>query len=440
MNLTLLVENNPKIESFYRLNLSTWLGLETLTQKNGEAATQYLGTQSAKINLIIVRYKIAKEQTAAILSAYVKQKDLKIPIIVIGPGEVPDVLCVVNSLDLKLMIKTAAVALNITAKDMSSKSVPDFFPIPLSYFNSIKRSVCPIYAQNVEDPQNYHLQIEKLKDFDPDMVHTLTQAAVKFLYVDKMDRLSFVSNLTAELISELKMDDLSEDENVTAIDMSMELLSKKLLTLGINEETVALAKKNIAAITLTAKKSNKLSKLLDRLLNNKASYLYKHTQILTYVCFHIIHNIDWGSPEQEEKISFIAFFHDIALENDTQCQIHSTVELKNSLLTKEDKDLVEKHAQIAAEYITKFPHAPMGADQIIRQHHGQLHGLGFSDHYGSNISPMAMVFLVAEEFTRVLMNQKNGNLNRDEILAEVKKEFTSNRFMKIIEKLENITL
>jgi response regulator RpfG family c-di-GMP phosphodiesterase len=440
LNLTLLVENNPKIESFYKLNLSTWLGLETLTQKNGEAAVQYLSTQSAKINLIIVRYNIGKEQTAAIISAFVKKKALNIPIIVIGPGEVPDVLCVVNSLDLKLMIKTAAVALNITAKEMSSKTVPDFFPIPLIYFNSIKRSVCPIYAQNVDDPQKYHLQIDKLMEFDEEMLFNLTQEKVMFLYVDKMDRLNFVSNVTAELISELKVDDLSEDENISAVDMSMELLSKKLLRLGINEETVNLAKKNIAAIALTAKKSNNLSKLLGRLLNNKASYLYKHTQILTYVCFHIIHNIDWGSPEQEEKISFIAFFHDIALENDVQCQIHTTVQLKNSLLTKEDKELVEKHAQIAAEYITKFPHAPMGADQIIRQHHGQLHGLGFSDHYGANISPMAMVFIVAEEFTRIIMDQKNENINRDSIIDKLKKEFTSNRFLKIIEKLESITL
>ena len=38
------------------------------------------------------------------------------------------------------------------------------------------------------------------------------------------------------------------------------------------------------------------------------SYLFKHTQILTYVCLHIIKHIDWGNAEQEDKISFIAFF------------------------------------------------------------------------------------------------------------------------------------
>lgn len=64
MNLTLLVENNPKIESFYMLNLSTWLGLETISKNKGEFAVKYLETNADKLRLIIVRSQIGKEQTA----------------------------------------------------------------------------------------------------------------------------------------------------------------------------------------------------------------------------------------------------------------------------------------------------------------------------------------------------------------------------------------
>lgn len=440
MNLTLLVENNPKIESFYKLNLSTWLGLETITQKKGELALQYLETQSENVQLIIVRSRIEKEQTAKLLIEYLKLKGLSIPLIVIGPGDFPDAACIPNSMDLKLLIKTAAATLNITAKEMGSKVVPDYFPIPITYFHAIKRSVCPIYCRNSEDAQKYYLKIDKLKDFDSALITTLEQEGVDHLFVDKMDRLNFVSNITSELMSTLQFEELSDDEQVSAIDKSVELLSKKLLTIGITEETIELAKKNMAAIRATARRSTKLSSLLDRLLSNKSSYLYKHTQILTYICLHIMHNTDWGNPDQEEKISFIAFFHDIALETDAQCQISSMNELRRSTLTPEAKTLVEKHAQLAAEYVAKFPHAPMGSDQIIRQHHGQLHGLGFSDHYGANMSPMAMVFIVAEEFTRIIMKQETGMMNREEMLREVKEGFTTNRFLKIVEKLETITL
>jgi HD-GYP domain-containing protein (c-di-GMP phosphodiesterase class II) len=440
LKLTLLVENNPRIESFYKLNLTTWLGLETIIEPKAESAMQYIESHHEQVQLIIVRYKIQKELTAQILINFLKEKGLNIPFIVIGPGEVPDVPCVANSLDLKLLIKMAASALNITAKEMSSKVVPEYFPIPIQYFQSIKRSVCPVYFKGAGEGHNYHLKVDKLIDFDADFNASLLREGENFLYVDKMDRLDFVNNVTSELMSALEVEEISEDEMITALDKSIELLSKKLLTIGIKEETIVLAKKNIAIITANAKRSTKLSKLLDRLLSNKTSYLYKHTQILTYIGLHIIHNIDWGNADQEEKICFIAFFHDIALETDEQGKISSNSELKKSKLSEEKRILVEKHAQLAAEYVAKFPHAPMGSDQIIRQHHGQLHGLGFSDHYGANISPMAMVFIVAEEFTRLILEQDSLVLDRDALIEQMKTTFTTNRFQKIVQKLETITL
>lgn len=438
LSLTLLVENNPKIESFYVLNLSTWLGLETITKKKGEFAVKYLETDAEKISLIIVRSRIEKEQTAKLLLEYLKLKGLNIPLIVIGAGDFSPAPQVINSLDFKAVIKHAAVALKITAQDMSKKVVPDYFPIPITYFHAIKRSVCPVFAQDFDNPHNYQAVIEKMKDIAPPEINSMIEKGVMYLYVNKLERLDFVSNVTAELISTLKNEELEEDEQISATDKGIELLSKKLLTIGITEETIGLARKNMESVRNNVKKNPKLARLLDKLLSNKTSYLYKHTQILTYVALHIVRNIDWGTPEQEDKISFIAFFHDIALESDLQCQIKSTAELKRSSLTSEERTLVEKHAQIAAELVSKFPHAPMGTDQIIRQHHGQLNGVGFSDHYGANVSPMSVVFIVAEEFTRIIMNRESGPFDREEMLRELKEEFPTSRFAKIIEKLQTV--
>lgn len=439
MSLTLLVENNPKIESFYSLNLATWLGLETVTKKKGEFALKYLEADHAKVKLIIVRSRIEKEQTARLLVEYMKKKGISIPLIVIGPGEFAPLPQIPNSLDLKLLIKTAAQALNITAKEMMSKVVPDYFPIPILFFNVLRRSVCPVYSRDIDNPKKYHLRINKLQDFDSSVITRLVEEGVDYLYVDKMDRLEFVNNVTSELITMLEGEELSEDEQVSAVDKGIELLSKKLLTIGVTEETINLAKKNMDSIRGSVKKHPKLAKLIDRLLSNKTSYLYKHTQILTYISLHIIRNIDWGTPEQEDKISFIAFFHDIALENDTQCMIKTTAELKRAGFSTEEKTLVERHAQIAAEFVAKFPHAPMGADQIIRQHHGQLNGVGFSEHYGANISPMAVVFIVAEEFTRIIMKRETGPFDRNEMLRELKEEFPTSRFNKVLDLLQTIT-
>ena len=109
-----------------------------------------------------------------------------------------------------------------------------------------------------------------------------------YLHKDKMDRLEFVNNITPELMAHLKSEELSKDEQISASDKSIELLSKKLAHFGVTPETIELANKSVAHIRKNVKSHPKLSLLMDRFLQNKTSDLFKHTQILTYVSLHII--------------------------------------------------------------------------------------------------------------------------------------------------------
>jgi F0F1-type ATP synthase delta subunit len=90
-------------------------------------------------------------------------------------------------------------------------------------------------------------------------------------------------------MTELQALDLSADEQLTAAERSVELLTQKLLSIGPIEEIIKLAKKNLDTLKQSVKTNPKLAKLLEHLSSN-----------------------------QEEKIMFIAFFHDLALSDDTQ--------------------------------------------------------------------------------------------------------------------------
>lgn len=442
LSLTLLVENNPRIESFYTLNLLTWLGLETVPRKKTLEAMGLLDTEGAKFKLIIVRSVIDKEDTAGLIIELLKKKNLNIPVIIVGPSRQMEgaFAQIQNSMQLKPLIQASAKALGITAKEMVEKVVPDFFPIPIVFFMQLKRSVCNVYIQGLSDPNKYDLHFEKNKDWEETFIKDIIKQGIGTLYVDKMDRLEFVNNLTSEYMTVLKDSDLSEDEKITVTEKGVELLSKKLRTIGITEETIVLAKKSIDSMKKNVKATPKLSLLLQRMLKNQSGYLFKHTQLVTYVALHIVKHIDWGNAEQEEKMGFIAFFHDIALETDAQAQIHSTLELKKANLSLPERMVVEKHAQVAAELVHKYPHSPMGSDQIIRQHHGMLNGVGFSEHYGGNISPAAIVFIVAEEFTRIILRREGQELNQKEMMQELKAEFPTGRFQKVLALIETLTL
>jgi len=435
------VEPNPQIESLYMLNLSTWLGLEIVGKKRAEFAINYIN-EGKEVKLIIVRNTIGKEASANTLIDFVQQNQLNIPIIVIGNSSHPlkdgHQAHIKNSLELKPLIQACAKTLQITAQEMSQKVVPDFFPIPILYFKEIKRSVCPVYSQDFET-EEYIQRCEANVDFDPTFISQLIEEGVSHLYIKKRERLQFVSNVTAELMNELNEEEVSSEENLSITSQAVKLLGSKLTTIGVTEETIELANKNLARLKKTTAAHPKLAKLLENMINNKSGYLFKHTQILTYVCLHIIKNIDWGSPEQEEKICFISLFHDIVLENDEMAQIHSTQELRSAKLNTQERMLVERHAQMSAELVAKFPHSPMGADQIIRQHHGMLNGIGFSEHFGANVSPVSIVFIVAEEFTRIILKRETGPFDIQEMISELKQVFPTSRFQKVITLLESIT-
>ena len=431
--LTLLVENNPKIIEIYLLNLATYVGLEIMVAKSLAEAQKKLAEHP--IELVVTRARLGQDEVAQPLVETLRREGRSMPVFVIGHGLHPRQIqgLAPNGLDVKSVVRGAAQALGITAQQMAQRPVQDFFAIPVRYFSWVSQPVCDVYRKDARGV--FQLLI---KAHEPLQSHHLTLD--DFLFVGKLDRLQAVNQITAELVARLEDKDLNPDEVIAAASSNQQLLTHKLLSLGLTEETIALAQKSMVSMTRQVKHYPKLGLLLQRMLANKTSLLYRHTQIVTYVSLHIVRHIDWGTPEQEEKIAFISFFHDIALENDEQALIHGREEFRTASFDTRERSLVERHAQLAAELVLKYPHAPMGADQIIRQHHGMLNGVGFSDHFGANLSPMAIVFVVAEEFTRILLRRESGPFDVKELLRELRLGFPTARFQKIIDLLEGLSV
>lgn len=438
MKLILLVENNAQLNQFYKLNLQTWVGVKLVESQSAEDACQLMD-QNPNISLVITKARIGKEQTAEIINKYISFNRPEISQIVIGASslDASNATHLPTGLDIKPLVQTTAKLLDVTAKDMAELQVPQYYSIPISYFEFLKRTVTDVYIK--DESGSFQLALTEYDDFAEGLIDSYIKNQTEYLFVNKQDRLKFVSNVTQELVAKIDLNDLDDNEQIQAAESNQSLLQQKLIRLGITEETVSLAQKNLKSVMNNVKKFPRLKKLMAKLLANKASYLFKHIQILTFIGTEIMGHIDWGNDEQKEKIAFIAFFHDIVLENDEQALIRSNQELKRANMDQSQKDLVNKHAQMAAELISKYPHAPMGVDTIIRQHHGINHGLGFSDTYGGNLSPMAVVFIIAEEFTGEILKSDN-KLDIPAIITNLREKYTTQRFKKIIDAFEKVPL
>ena len=441
MKQVLLVEPNTELESIYSLNLRTYLGVEVLTKKRAEFALKLEKSFYQSLSLIILRYKIGPEASFEIIQNFLQNEGLRIPLLVIGENAQDEdkMIFVQNPLDLKKILKSSGLLLNVTAQDMVKFVVPDFFSIPINYFSHLESSAVDVYEEDLNAQDSYKLKIRALESFDSKIIKSYISAGVVELFVNKLDRLKFVDGVTNEALSRLNPKDLEEDDRIIQVEASQSDLRTKLETMGITDEVVELAQKTIKNLTATAQRYPRLGNLMRRMLTNKSGYLYKHTQIITYVGQHILQHIDWGTSEQKEKFAFIALFHDITLRNDAQSMIKSEKELKLSKMPEDQKEHVRKHAQLSAAIVSRYPRAPMGADQIIRQHHGTLNGVGFAETFGANISPLSIIFIIAEDFTDALI-ENEGKINIERILEDMRSRYTTQRFIKLINLLEKIAL
>jgi len=129
-------------------------------------------------------------------------------------------------------------------------------------------------------------------------------------------------------------------------DVTMNIVREKigLDFKGFSPEMLELASATIESLTTVVEQAPRLKKLLSMLLNNQSSFLYKHSQMITFLCFHAIDNMECGSEEQKIKMAFISSFHNIALTRDELGSIESEEQLKDAEISKEDKDRVSKHA------------------------------------------------------------------------------------------------
>ena len=97
---------------------------------------------------------------------------------------------------------------------------------------------------------------------------------------------------------------------------------------------------------------------------------------------------------------------------------------------------------MAADALIDYPRLPMGADQIILQHHGMTNGQGFAVNFKDDISPLAKVMIIAEGFTEELLRTLEGTteekLTKKEIIKALHVKFPRHTYKKIIETLSEL--
>jgi len=450
MSQAILISNNEVINHLYEVNLRAYVATNVTIKKSFESAVKLI-EQSPNIDVVICFGEVNKSKDViGAFQNYLSDKDLSIPLIILGETKktYKNSITIKNKYDIKRLLQSLAKILEVSAKEMSQYSVPDFFPIPIKLLSSIETSHCDIFYRSQKENFDYeYFKIIETDTMVGDSLKRYIDEGVAHLYIDADERLRFINKASGVIVSELERDDLSSEERVEITAQGMGIVAEQMFEdEAVSEEIAQISMACVQSITQVVKSVPKLKGLLAMLLENQSDIVYKHSILATYVASNLIKNISWGSAEQISKVSFALFFHDLFLIPIFKKYPDAISEedlLFRDDITEEDKQVVLDHARLAGQMVKTFPRCPMGADMIITQHHGMTSGQGFAINFKDDVSPLSKIMIIAEDITMYILiklqaGDKKNLINKEEMIERLSEKYRNHTYRKIIEALRLI--
>ncbi len=450
MSQVILISDNEVINNLYEVNLRAYVATNVTIKKSLDEAIELIKL-SPNIDAVICFRELNKNDNAIEnFHKFLFEYTFTIPVVVLGEPNKPLANSIVlnNKYDIKGLLQAMAKILEISAKDMATKEVPKYFPIPIKLIAELEKSHCDVFYRSKRE--DFDFEYFKIIEKDADLGNSLKKylsEGVEHLFIIADERLRFINKTSKLVVNELQRDDLTQAERVEITAQVMGMVAEEIFE---NEE-ISEAVANISQACMDSIKEvvtgvPKMRSLLAMLLENKSDYVYKHSVLTTYFATQIIDNISWGSNEQKDKVAFALFFHDIFLVPVYQKYPEAISEedlLFRDDVLEEDKKVVLEHAKLAGQMVKTFPRCPMGADMIITQHHGMTSGQGFAVNFKDDISPLSKIIIIAEDVaTNILLKIEEGDkknaINKKVIMERLAERFRNHTYRNIIDALDNV--
>ena len=440
MHKILLIDANADLRDLLAVHLNMYVGVDVIARKSLAEALEVLNAVP-EMDIIISRDQIDLDNVAQELYRFLHGYPREIPMIVLGnrhslksavktiTGEGPALT--------KEVVAACAKIFGITAKIMAQKIAPQYYPVDIKYFFHLVKAPCDVYMRINKGDGDYQYvkRIHQQEGIDEKTLENYRQKGVSEFFVESSFRLEFSKIVASKIMATYENSKATPEEKMSALATGQMLVADELKLMGVTEHVVQLANASIKEMTKIVNLVPDLRLLINGLLQAQGSYRYRHSQVITYLTFHVVTKMEWGSMEQADKLCFVAFFHDITLLTDEEAEVHSEAELKDLNAIREVAERIIKHAYHASEFVKNYPSIPLGADAMIKQHHGTKNGVGFPQSPSPGISPLAIVFLVVEDFAKRLLVNPERPFDVKTAILKMERIFTMPKYKKVLDCL-----
>lgn len=435
-----ILHNNQEARQIMTSNLEVYTNCAVEQHdKLGETIGLLKEKDFSKVDLIILPNYSSEQNTSQQLENLLMKNAAEIPMIVLGKysAKRENTVVIEEPFTVKDVLSKAAKKLSITAKKMVNLKTDDYYSYPLRIIHPGVKLAASVFTQ---ESGEYKELLGPGKTLHAEVIELLRGRGLTELFIKSEDRLKFINKVTDYYINLLDCKSLNPENRIATIGTGFNHIHSIAEDIGITEQVRELTVKSIDAMQEQIGEIDSLNQLLNTLLANNLSYKYKHSLLTMFICKHIIEEMEWGHQDQQNILSFVAFFHDIYLKEDRWAKISSNSDvLLDQSLSESDKKTIMNHAKNAAKFLLEFPQLPVGAASIIRQHHGAHDGVGFkmsSKHF----APLTIVFIVAERWSDTVLDaqDKNMGLCAKDVLVHLGHLYKKNQFKKVINCLRTL--
>lgn len=449
----LLVEPNESIAEVITKSLHLSFNADVVFHQTSTEGIERL-KKGESFSLILVRNQSDEnpyaqvDHIAKLFLNTIYDLSLKTPLIVIGGFEhtFKKYAMISEGFQIENLKHLVLKALGLKKEDFDYLKLPNYLAFPVKYFYLMSTSPCDIYIKLVKKTGDEYVKRLKCgENFDQIELKKYEELGLIEFYISKSEYQDFMKWLFVKIVEGMKKTKTLE-ESMEAVSESFVLSTDLMRRLGITTDCIEVVNQTILTMKNQIQKTDQLGLLLKKILDDKMSYSYRHSYLIAALSYTLLPKMEWGSGDQQsillEKICMVSYFHDIYLEDDKLLKISDLEEMKKAGLSPEECDLLNNHANRAAVLIQSYPRLPQGVDLIIKQHHGVSNGVGFPHILTAGISPMAIFFMVIEDFaTKILaIPEPPNNLvnSMKEAIKPLKKKYQLPSYRKIVTEIENM--
>lgn len=421
--MIIIIEKDQTFLNMLQINISSQLPMKILAKENAAEALAMLEILP-DIKLIICRKMMGKEETAQKIIDEIKQEKYDCKVLVLEQTGQSSEKFVRYIETTSTIDKVSKMVISMINSDGSENAPPmvqrNYFTIPFSLLKLLDFFPSDFYIKIKKGDLNDYLKLyNKDETVDFKSIDSYLEKGAKKAYVKKEDGPNTVSKINERFkkIITNSIEDLKDREQVESA------LLDNLSFLGLNKGTLKIAQNSINKIGNDLEKNKKITSLISEIYNKPGSLRYRKSFMTAMFCNVIAKQESYLDSKMIESLLTAAFINDYLLERDEHIVIRTEEEFNLALLSKETSQIVDHHAEKAANELAKINDVNEDTIKIIRQHHGSNSGVGFSNILSTAISNLSKIFILAEELSLRILSAQAGSVNINTILREISTQY-----------------